>query len=77
MKFKLLTAVAIFIIMFLCAISCNMVNANRNYISEKGSDKITWTNIYEFTYKKHSYIGFFRYKGWGVVHDPECKCFKK
>lgn len=33
--------------------------------------------VYEFKYKKHSYIGFPKYKGWGVVHNPDCEYCKE
>lgn len=63
------------VILFSCAINYP-TNRNEHAIDKQTRD-IVGGKVYEFTYKQHSYIGFLRYKEWGVVHDPECKCFKK
>ena len=47
---------------------------------ENPKDEIPFKRITHFEYKGHKYIKFEGlYKDWvgGVVHDPDCECFKE
>ena len=52
------------------------------YNNELGADKIGHQNnppfnrIYKFKFEGHRYIDFDGYRRTGVVHDPNCECFK-
>ena len=74
MKHLLTIAIALIII------SCS---SNENQVGNTVChDSIPWRCVDEFKYKGHSYIKFLdapvgSYRGYaGVVHNPECECFK-
>ena len=64
----------LFIILNFILVSCTFEESQPLVIKESG--KKLRSDICEFTYKNHSYIGFWNYKSWGVVHDPECEYCK-
>jgi hypothetical protein len=53
-----------------------IVGCNDAKVSEGTIDKL-WSSISHFEYKGHEYISFLHGSRGGVVHDPDCKCFKK
>lgn len=60
------------------ALFCSCTVKNDGSETENYPNEIPVTHIYSFTYKNHSYIGFKKYYGFAVVHDPDCKyCYDK
>lgn len=35
------------------------------------------SNVLEFNYKNHSYLGFRNYSNFSILHNPDCKCLKE
>lgn len=74
-KFLLVTLV-------FCCVSCENNQTEVRYLGkENPKDIIPFERITHFEYKGHKYIKFEELCGnasvGGVVHDPDCECFKK
>ena len=66
----------------LCCISCEDNQTEVRYLGkENPKDEIPFDRITHFGYNGHKYIKFQDCFGngsvGGVVHDPDCECFKK
>jgi hypothetical protein len=53
-----------------------IVGCGDGKVTKSTSAKL-WDNINHFEFKGHEYISFRADYKAGVVHDPDCKCFKK
>lgn len=67
----------IFIFLIICCISCNQqTTCEKPQVKEYSGSKSL--KVYEFSYKEHNYIYFFKgggkYESGGVIHDPNCIC---
>ena len=68
--------------------SCTRVEPNVSLVHEKVEGTVYQTpegykfSAFQFTYKNHSYIMFYRGVGEflnvvGTIHNPDCQCHKK
>lgn len=75
------------ILLFLGFVSCTRVEPKVSLTHEVVGDVAYETpegykfSAYQFTYKKHSYIMFYRGVGEflnvvGTIHNPDCQCHK-
>jgi hypothetical protein len=60
------------ILTILTVVACSLMLGCNKTTEEPKAQPFQFGTVYKFKYKKHSYIGFSYYKGWGVVHNPEC-----
>jgi hypothetical protein len=67
----------IFIFLIIFCVSCDQQTTYEKPVKEYSGSKPL--KVYEFSYKGHNYIYFFKGGGknesGGIVHDPDC-CFK-
>lgn len=68
----------LFIFLIIFCVSCDQQTTyEKPPVKEYSGSKPL--KVYEFSYKGHNYIYFFKggdkYESGGVVHDPDC-CFK-